>query len=198
MTVVLDGETLGTEAAPGGLPALRERIRAGRRIPARLSVDGVPVPLERLARLDGREGRVELETLSLAAAAEGAYDAALTQLGLLEQEAENASDLLMLGRVQEGMASVAGVCRGIAAFLALVKPLDSLVGRPSAAGWEHESEGMRPLLAATEQSIGQQDWVLVGDQLRYEWSPRLRAWKALLPQARAEAGRLAAERGVAP
>jgi len=192
MTVVMDGKEIEGDGPGGSLERMRELLRVRRLVPARLKVDGAEVGLSRLRALAGGEASVELETVALKVAAENAYGEAAAHLPKMEQSIERCFDFLMLGNVREAMQSFTRVCSGVSSFFALMKPLDALVGVDPRLGWGREAEDMKPLLIATEEAISQQDWVLVCDQLRYEWSPRMRVWVDRLPQARAEAARLAA------
>jgi hypothetical protein len=193
MTVILDGETMEGATGAESLARMREALRLRRRVPARLKVDGSERGLDQLGALGGKERTVELETQTLLAAAAAAYTEATDYLPRVEKAAESCSDSLMMGRVKEAMAGISGICQGVAWFFSLLQPLDALVGVDPVDGWRREAEEFKPLLLATEDAIAQQDWMLLSDQLRYEWSPRLRLWTERLPRARAEAARLAAE-----
>jgi hypothetical protein len=191
VNLTLDGERVDGADSAQGLEMMRDLLRRRRLVPTRLKVDGREVELELLAGLEGKETAVELDTVSLEAAVDKAYADAQAQLPLLEQALESCCDSLMLGRVKEAMLGVSDVCRGLDSFFSLMRPLEALVGVGPPDSWDRAADEMKPLLLATQDALEQKDWVLVGDQLRYEWSPYLRRCGERLPRARAEAARLA-------
>jgi len=195
MNVILDGVALEGANGVERLNTLKARLKAGHRIPARLKVDGYEAGLERLNGLNDSDSTVELETRTLSEVAANAYAEAEDYLPRLEAAVERCSDILVVGKIREAMDTIAGVCRGVSWLFGLLEPLDALVGRSAAAGWSAEAEELKPLLLATEDAIAQQDWILVSDQLRYEWAPRLRGWKESLSRAGAETAQLAAKAG---
>jgi hypothetical protein len=191
MQVYLDGQLVDGADEAQCLSGLRTELRTQRRVPQRLLVDGQDLSTEALAALDGCGAqRVELETLALGDAAVNGYAEAARFLPKVAQTLERSSDRLSLGQVSESMDDFARVCQGVSWFFDLVGALDKLLGEGHGGGWEKDAVELKTLLLETEEAIRQQDWVLVSDQLRYEWSPRLQAWCARLPQAEAQAAAL--------
>jgi hypothetical protein len=192
MEMILDGEPVAGSDAKEQWTLARGLIRSRRRVPSRLTVDSKDLGLEWVGTAGAAGTRVELETLALSAAAEQAYSAAAAHLDVLSGAIQRCSDLLLLGKVREAMTDFAAVCSGVSTFFAAVIPLDTLLGVDACGRWSVEMEATRPMLDAAREAIIQQDWVLVGDQLRFAWSPKFKQWRERIPAARAEAARLSA------
>jgi hypothetical protein len=188
MQVLLDGKEIEGLSAEERLAGLRLALRRDRRIPQRLVLDGAEQSLDQLAALShGVGARVELETVALGEAAVNGYAEAAVFLPKVAQVLERCSDKLSLGQVTEAMNDFSRVCQGVSWFFDLVGSLDRLLDEGMQGGWERDATELKTLLLQTEESIGQQDWVMVADQMRYEWAPRLHAWCVRLPQAQAQA-----------
>jgi hypothetical protein len=188
MQVLLDGKEIDGANPEERLDGLRQTLRRNRRVPQRLLLDGMEQGLEQLAELEAGKGlRVELETVGLGEAAVRGYAEAAAFLPKVAQVLERCSDRLSLGQVTESMNDFSRVCQGVSWFFDMVGSLDKLLGAEMSGGWERDAAELKTLLVQTEESIGQQDWVMVADQMRYEWAPRLHAWCGRLSQAQAEA-----------
>lgn len=188
MQVLMDGQMVAGADEAQRLEGLRLALRRERRVPQRLLVDGQEFSLDSLGGLDGcGAAKVELETQGLGEAAVKGYAEAAAFLPKVAKVLERSADRLGLGEISEAMDDFSRVCQGVSWFFDLVGSLDKLLGAHGEDSWEKDALELKTLLLQTEEAIEQQDWVLVADQLRYEWSPRLHAWCGRLPQAEAEA-----------
>ena len=186
MQVLLDGKEMEGANPEERLAGLRQALRKDRRVPQRLLLDGSELSLELLGALGATGGqRLELETVGLGQAAVSGYSEAAAFLPKVIQVLERCSDQLSLGQITEAMNDFSRVCQGVSWFFDLVGSLDRLLDDGLKGGWDHDAAELKTLLLQTEEAIGQQDWVMVADQMRYEWAPRLHAWCGRLPQAQA-------------
>lgn len=191
MQIYLDGTEMQGEGADS-VAGLRAAVRTRRRVPTVLRLDGREAPVALLASLDETAGaRLDLETVGMGEAAVQAFAAAQDYMPKVCSGLDHCCEQITVGKVGEAMADFGRVCQGVSWFFQLVGSLGELLGPQVPGGaWDEEARDLKELLLKTEDAIAQQDWVLVGDQLRYEWSPRLHAWSSRLPQAQAEAIRL--------
>jgi len=178
-------QTLGQLAAEVGLATPGKP-----RMVVSLCCDGQPISQDDLGPIMDRPARdferLELHTQPLVAMVRNIMAETIDLFDQADQARHKAADLLVEGHTQDAMHQLQtffGVWRHvqdamIVCVQALGSDLDSLEidGRPLPQVFEP----LRKLLADLKDAMLRQDYVVVGDVLRYEFDEPLKGWRALL------------------
>ena len=178
-------QTIGQLAAEVGLA-----VPGKPRMVVSLCCDGQPVAQDDLGGTLDRPARdfqkLELQTQPLAAMVRNILAETIDLFDQADQARQKAADLLAEGQTEAAMhqlQSFFGIWRHvqdamIVCVQAMGSDLDSLDidGKPLPEVFEP----LRKLLADLKDAMVRQDYVVVGDILRYEFDGPLKGWRALL------------------